>query len=248
MKLGCIYTVFNACELLQGSITQIYNQVDVFVICYQKISNRGNKISASDLWIIEKHETLGSIFLLEFEPDLSLNTKQNELNKHNFALEYLKKLECTHFMLSATDHYYDKTEFAFAKMKAEQYDVTLTSMFTYYKKPTLRLDPIEEYYMPFICKLYQHTQYVKDQWKYKVDPALRLNTKETMYLFEESEIMMHHYSMIRNDIANKFNNAAASVNWMHKIPAFIEEYNNAKAGDQISYFGGRTLIEVEKLF
>jgi len=247
-KIGVIYTVFNACELLEDSIKQIYNQVDELVICYQLTSNRGNYISSEDYLVLEHlHEKFDS-HKIKFVPDLSLNTKQNELNKHNQALEYLKKLDCTHFMLSATDHYYDKHEFALAKIKAEQFDVTLTSMFTYYKKPTLQLQPIEEYYMPFICKLYPETKYVKDQWQYKVDPALRLNTKKSMYLFTEEEIMMHHFSMIRNNIESKFNNAAASVNWMQKIPAFIEEYDNAKAGDEISYFNGRKLIEVENIF
>lgn len=247
-KLGVIYTVFNAMELFAGSADQIYDDVDVIVVCWQELSNRGNEMSFEDSKHILQMKETNKVHLIEFFPDLSLNTKQNELNKHNFALEYLKKLNCSHFMLSATDHYYDKHEFALAKIKAESFDVTLTSMFTYYKKPTFQLKPIEEYYMPFICKLYPETKYVKDQWQYKVDPALRLNTKNTMHLFPEAEIMMHHFSMIRKDIKSKFNNAAASVNWMQKIPAFIEEYENAKVGDEISYFNGRKLIEVENIF
>jgi hypothetical protein len=250
MKLGCIYTVFNAMELFAGSAEQIYDEVDIILVVWQEVSNRGNEMSFEDSKHILQLKETNKVHLIKFEPDLKLNTKQNELNKHNQGLEYLKNLNCTHFMLSATDHYYFTNEFQYAKRYAEEsgVDVTLTSMFTYYKKPTFQLYPIEEYYMPFICLLYPETKYVNDQWKYKVDPALRLNTKASMYLFEQEEIMMHHYSMIRKDIENKFNNAAASVNWMQKIPAFIEEYNNAKIGDSIRYFKGRKLIEVPDYF
>lgn len=249
MRLGIIYTVFNGCELLEKSIAQIRSSVDEIVIVYQETSNRGQQIKEEDSKaIFDLSFENDDYTFVKFNPDLSLDTKTNELNKHNLGLKKLKELGCTHFMLSATDHFYSPVDFIKAKVKAKDYDVTLTSMFTYYKHPTWQITPIENYYMPFICKLYPETQYVKKQWQLLVDPSVRVNTDKSIYLFREDEIMMHHYSMIRIDIENKFNNAAASSRWGDKEKLYLDEYNNATLESKLAYFKGRGLKEVENYF
>jgi hypothetical protein len=253
MKLGCIYTVFNGIELLKKSIEQIINDVDVIAIVYQETSNRGfedgnvrHKIGLA----LAELKSAEKIYYIPFVPNLGIDTKTNELNKHNVGLKFLKMHECTHFFLSATDHYYNTFDFRIAKEKCEarDFDVTLTSMFTYYKHPTWQINPIEDYYMPFICKIYPQTEYIKTKWKYLVDPSVRINTDKAMHLFSPHEIMMHHYSMIRTDIENKFNNAAASSRWGEKAKIYLDEYNSASLESKLAYFGGRGLIEVENLF
>lgn len=253
MKLGCIYTVFNGIELLKKSIEQIINDVDVIVIVYQETSNRGQVDGDVRIKIGQAIGELNhseKICFIHFVPNLKIDTKTNELNKHNFGLKFLKSQECTHFFLSATDHYYNKFEFRIAKQKCEamDFDVTLTSMFTYYKHPTWQISPIEDYYMPFICKIYPQTEYIRTKWNYLVDPSVRINTDKSMHLFSEHEIMMHHYSMIRNDIENKFNNAAASSRWGDKAKIYLDEYNVVTIESKLAYFGGRGLIEVENFF
>lgn len=251
MKLGAIYTVFNGIELLKGSIEQIYKHVDEIIIVFQETSNRGNH----DGQVYEKLKRLEldfKIHLVPFSPNMSINTKMNELNKHNVGLLAARKLGCTHFFLSATDHYYLPDEFCKAKVKAENYDITLTSMFTYYKKPTWQLVPIEDYYMPFICKIHPTTKYTYGQWSlpYRVDPSVRINTFAKHYLFSREEIMMHHYSMIRVDIENKFSNAAAGVRWGEKAKVFLSEYQNysLEKNEGIQYFGGRKVQVVDNYF
>jgi hypothetical protein len=253
MKLGAIYTVFNGIELLKKSIEQIYNDVDVIVIVYQETSNRGfadgnvrHKISL----VLEELKNAQKINFIPFIPNLGIDTKTNELNKHNLGLQFLKQQDCTHFFLSAVDHFYITDEFRYAKKRTEWegHDVTLTSMFTYYKNVTWQIDPIESYYMPFICKLHRQTQYVKKKWSLLVDPSVRINTDSSMYLFKEEEIMMHHYSMIRDDIENKFNNAAASSRWGDKAKIYLDEYLNATIESKLAYFGGRGLKVVPNYF
>jgi len=253
MKLGIFYTVFNGIELLKKSLEQIYNEVDEVLIVWQSTSNRGcidkgvyNKIIAE----LKIYAPTFKIHLQEFVPNLTIDTKTNELNKHNLALKKLKEYGCTHFVASAVDHFYKESEFKTAKAIAKRFDLTLTSMFTYYKYPTWQITPIEDYYMPFICKLSQATQYQKGGWglPYKVDPSLRINTYQKTYLFSESEIMMHHFSMIRNDIENKFNNAAASSRWGDKAKIYLDEYNSATIESKLQYFGGRGLIDVSNQF
>lgn len=250
MKLAAVYSVYNGLELLEKAMLQIKNEVDIFIIVYQKVSNKGEV----DLTVKKKVERIAKKFnakVFLYETDLKLKTKQNELNKHNLGLEVAKSFDCTHFVIGATDHYYNDLEFKAAKQIAVNFDLTLTAMYTYYKKPEWQLYPIEDYLMPFICRLYDNTVFDLKTWQppYIVDPAVRINTIDTHYLFKQDEIMMHHYSMIRTDIKNKFKNAAASVNWNEeKVYQFIDEYENAKVGSEISYFKGRRLIEVDNYF
>lgn len=250
MKLAAIYSVYNGLELLENAMFQIKNEVDQFIIVYQEVSNYGE----TDYTVIKKVTEIAEKFnakVVLFHTDLKVNAKVNELNKHNLGLEVAKLLDCTHFLIGATDHYYKENEFKAAKQIAVNFDLTLTEMFTYYKYPTWQLYPKENYFMPFICKLYDNTEFKKEVWNlsYLVDPAVRINTIDKHYLFKEDEIMLHHYSMLRVDINNKFNNAAASINWgVEKRNQFILEYENAKVGNEISYFKGRKLIEVPNYF
>jgi hypothetical protein len=248
MKLGVIYTVFGT-ELLEESINNIYDEVDDIVIVWQSTSNRGN-VDGQVYQRISEHQLLSKVVLLEFTPDLKLDTKTNELNKFNLGLEHLKSIECTHFLLMATDHLYDMEKFKKAKEKSKKYDLTLSAMYTYYKYPTWQITPIEDYLMPFICRLYPETKYVKGRWPlaYHVDPSVRINTYENHYLFKQEEIMLHHYSMVRQDIVAKFENAAASSRWGPLAKVYLDEYNNCTLYSKLKYFGGRGLKIVDDFF
>lgn len=248
MKLAALYSVYNGLELLEKSIEQIYDHVFFVIICYQTTSNVGEV----DLSVAEKLFPLhkNKVFLMKFEPDLSLSTKQNERNKHNLMLRATKLAGCTHFFMSACDHFYHTNEFLKSKkfcIKANT-DVTYTKMYTYYKHPTWQLNPIEDYYMIFICKLYPHTEFVSGKSPLLVDPSLILNTCNNWKLLP---LMMHHYSMIRQDIHSKFNNAAAGVRWTkEQRQRFLTEYENYNLAENkgIEYFKGRKVIEVPNYF
>jgi hypothetical protein len=251
IHLTACYTVFNGCELLAGSIKQIYNHVDSIVLCVQSQSNTGNIIDYDDAQIVW---SIGKIFkkvhVITFKPDLNLSTKENERRKHQLMIDKAKELNSTHFLMSAADHYYKTEEFAKAKRIAidGNYDLTASLMFTYYKEPTFQLDPIEDYYMPFIMKLKDSTIITRKNYDFKVDPSVRIEPVNSQRIFRQEELMMHHFSMIRKDIRSKFSNSASAGNWTEKIPAFIEEYENAKVGDEISYFKNRKLIAVSNFF
>ena len=250
MKLTICYTTFNGLELLEKSISNIYDLVDCIIICHQKISNTGNLEKEPRL----NHRILKmladeypKVRLLNFEPNLSLNTKENERNKHNRMITFSRFFGTTHFVLSACDHFYKKNEFEYVKQKClvNDYDVTFTKMYTYYKHINWQISPIEDYYMPFIMKLHLNTEISTCKYPLQVDPSVKINTCNNFHVFEQNEIMLHHYSMIREDIVDKFTNAAASIRWTpQQIFNFIDEYENAKVGDEISYFRGRKIIEV----
>jgi len=168
-----------------------------------------------------------------------------------------KKIGCTHFFLSATDHFYQQKEFLSAKKMcfSLDYDVTFTKMYTYYKEITWQLTPIEAYLMPFICKLYPETTIERRKSfpydKIIVDPSVQIYPCNNWYIFSEEEIMLHHYSMIRTDIKNKFENAAASIRWNEKmIQEFYNEWEkyNIDENPGVKYFQGRKIKIVDNYF
>jgi hypothetical protein len=252
MKLAALYTVFNGLELLEKSIKQIEPYVNDIVICYQKTSNTGN--ISNDVEQFCKRFAEGKFHVIEFIPDLKMNTKQNERNKHQQMIDFAKELKCTHFIISACDHFYTGNDFLNGKYicNINDYDVTFTKMYTYYKNPTWQINPIEDYYCPFICKLYPHTR-VERMPNYPVhtDPSLQYSTCNKHYTFPLSMVALHHYSMVRVNIKDKFLNAAASMRWKDSdVQRFILEYSTANPKDNLplSYFGGRKLIEVPNYF
>lgn len=251
MKLAACYTVWNGIELLQKSINQIENDVDCIYLIWQRFSNRGED-HPEILQKLAQIEAKCAINLIEYKPNFQINTKLNELNKHNLALNTVRNHGFTHFILMACDHYYDPKQFRKAKklVEFEDFDVTFSKMFTYYKEPTWRMDPPEKYCMPFIMKIAPVTVF-KMQPKYIefCDPSVKIWPSVHWKTFEPEELIMHHYSMIREDIDNKFNNAAASVRWSSdQIRTFKNEYNAAKVGDSIKYFKDRKIISVKNLF
>lgn len=247
MKLAGIYSIFNGLELLEKSIEQI--EVDCIIIGWQRMSNTGNESKEIVYFVESMKQKHKDWYFVEFAPVKEFNTKRNELDKHNLLLNFARNLGCSHFLISATDHFYKKDEFIRAKEIAKDYDCTTTKMFTYYKEPTYQLTPIEDYEMLFICKIHQDSKFERIKFPVTVDPSLKLTTHSRFKSFERDEIMMHHYSMIRKDISSKFKNAAASVNWnLEQKELFLKEFKEHNLGDEITYFKGRKTIEVGNFF
>ncbi len=250
MKLTICYTTFNGLELLEKSIANIYDAVDYIVIFHQKLSNTGNleidpRGNKNVLRMLENEYPKVKVHY--FTPDLAKNTKENERNKHNLMIQKAKQIGSTHFILAACDHFYKKSEVEFAKDFCLKNDVniSLTRIYTYYKQTNWQISPIEDYYAPFIMKMYPNTEISTMKYPVLVDPSVKINASGMFHIFNQDEVMLHHYSMIREDIVDKFTNAAASIRWSEQqIMNFIDEYEEAKPGNEISYFRGRKIIEV----
>lgn len=243
MKLAICYTVYET-ELLAKSIANIMPCVDKIIICYQTVSNTGRRKEFK--W---SHEYNPKYHFVHYHTDLSVNPKENERRKHQMMIDAAREQGCTHYILSATDHFYMRDQVQNAKITAVDYDVTFTAMYTYYKKPTWQITPIEDYYMPFICSANTN---VINQVKYPVvvDPSCRIGPYENHYIFKESECMLHHYSMVRFDLREKLLNSASGKRVSSRIAEFIGEYENYDLGSNpgVSYFNGRTIKEVPNFF
>jgi len=247
-KLSLLYTFWTGddVEMLMRSIKHHTPFVDEIIVCLQSTSNKG------EYCIVQNH--LCDMFLeLKpmsdwYDPNLTISTKENERIKHNKMIQHAKKGGATHFIMAAADHFYDERVFinSIEAMKTGKYDVILTKMRTYYKHENWTLYPLEDYYMPFIHKMYDNTEISKTAYyPVVVDPSVKVNTSNFFYIMPESDGLLDHYSMVRKDIKKKFRNAAASIRWTpEQVERFISEYENAKVGDNIEYFGGREIISI----
>ena len=223
MKLAGLYVVFNGLELLEGSIDQIYPHTDVIILGWQKVSHHGERSLEVEGFVSKLKKKYKKVILFEFKPRKG-NAKAEERRKINQMIRLAQRENCTHFFMSATDHYYDSSQFVNSKEIAKQYDVTASKMYTYFKKPTWRLKQPESYYMPFICKLRWNQTYsadTKGEWNVRVDPSLCIKPNDTFYEFKQSELMLHHYSFVRENLENKLRNAAARRNFDKKIPEIL---------------------------
>lgn len=243
MKLAACYTVFNGVELLEHAINSVKDHVDEIIISFQTVSNYGNECKD----ILDFMDRFPSYTYFSYEPDLKVDAKTNEKRKHQKLIELARSLNCTHFFLSATDHFYKEDEILYAinVVLTTGVKTTYSKMVTYFKEPTLMLEPLEEYYMPFICSTSVN---MGNMSPVLVDPACSFRPFAPYYVFKEEEVLMHHFSWIRKDIRNKLENAAAKVNWEDKIEDFIDRYNNFKLGDRFPYYPKHRIVETEDIF
>lgn len=247
MKLVLLLTTWTGddMDMLKKSIESHSLFVEGVIIGFQNLSNKNEMNYTGGIPFIN---CSARIDYLSFTPNLDLNTKENERQKHNQMIQMAKKQGYTHFILSAGDHFYNHKQLQFARqwhLNNPQVDLSITKMITYYKNDNWCLYPLESYGMPFIHKIKPKTEISRTaQYPIVVDPSVKVNTSENIHVFDENEVLMHHYSMIRKDIKKKFRNAASSIRWTPEmVDGFISEYENAKLGDSISYFGGLKLVE-----
>ncbi len=217
MKLAAIYNVWDGVELLRGSMECLRNEVDLFITIYQNTSNYGERYKpfedvADGTNFAEKYlpyETgCFSSIQIRYEPNLLAGGRINEISKREFGLEFAKLEGCTHFLMLDCDEYYSD----FAKAKQAYIDSgasgSCCKIYTYFKKPTLRFEKEDNYYVPFIHELKPDTTAGVKNYPFYVDPTRRINNENVVLL----DVHMHHYSWVRKDIERKIRNSSARNN------------------------------------
>lgn len=249
MKLVALFNAFNNAEMLVHSVEKIRPHVDEILICISLTSHYGEKIDKHQIDIIK---SIPKIHHLPFIPKMDLDPHSNSRLKVQLRLNWAKQHQATHYLLMAEDHFYEPEQFEWAKKSILSYDpdVTVTKMYTYFKKPTWQLDPIEDYSMPFISKLYPETRVVLNSYPDRTDPSVRVNTSQKYLNFHQDEVMLHHFSMVRENIRSKLSQSAASQNWPEKIEGFVCEYQDydIEKNPGVRYFGGRKIKVVPNYF
>jgi hypothetical protein len=248
MKLAAIYNTFDGEELLEGSIKQIYDLVDGVIIVYQTQSNFGENYIQLLSTLLAIQYRWPKVRLIEYTPDFTINGLTNEMLKRARGIDEAKELGCTHFLFLDNDEYYEPEQFSKAKLKiaVEGYDVTACRLYTYFKKPEYRLTPIENYWVPFICEI-KENQKVGGKWFVYCDPTRGVRPFDKSYKFEEDELMMHHYSYVRKDIARKLRNSSARGNFKN-IGEMVSGFESWEPGDELVWYKGHSVVEVNNQF
>lgn len=220
-KLAVIYNVFDGVELLWPSIQTVYEYVDLVIIVYQEISNRGEVWSPMPL--IGHLQELDKVLFVKFDPRVEMGAQLNERAKRNLGIDFARANHCTHFLAMDVDEFYwDFKQYKqfYLNTKLQGSVVRLQS---YFKKPTLMFDKPEDYFVPFIHELKEDTLTGASSYKFYVDPTRAINTSDVI----ELPFFMDHFSWVRKDIKRKIRNSSAPIQ-NNKIA--IEDYKNAEEG------------------
>lgn len=221
-KLAAIYNVFDGTELLPGSIECIRDHVDLIVIVYQTVSNFGEL--SSELC----HISDDKVEYLKYDPTIEWGGQLNERAKRNLGIEFARMNHCTHFLHMDCDEYYQNFGIIKDAYFNSDHSGSVLRMKTYFKKPTFQLDPIEDYYVPFIHRLREDTKAGSSTYKFYVDPTRAINDTEVI----ELPFFMHHFSWVRHDIMKKARNSSANVNnRLVKNQQIFDDYNSPDLGE-----------------
>lgn len=243
-SLVAIYNIFDGIEMLPYSLESIHRNIDHVIIIFQQKSNFGEfKDTRSELYDVIKNYPSDFISVYEYEPNISLGGTANETMKRNSGLKLARKKKFTHFFFVDCDEAYAN----FAKAKLQYIEScaegSVCEMYTYFKRPTWRLQYIDNYYVPFIHQLHPHTVAGARNYKFYCDPTRSVNC-ESVTLIKER---MHHFSWVRRDIEMKARNSSARDN----IAAshLMNDYNALDVGPGYYVTDYRQeLIEVENIF
>lgn len=238
MKLAAIYNVWDGTELLEGSVNCIKDHVDEIIFVYQDHSNFGEYYNP---WDDFNPSSIPKRTMYLYQPCLTINGTRNETEKRNIGLQIAKEKGCTHFLHLDCDEYY--LNFGEAKefyINADHRG-SVCSLYTYFKKPTLRFKELDNYFVPFIHVLDKHTTAGAWDYPFRVDPTRRINEKEVIHL----PVVMHHFSWVRKDINRKVRNSSARGNIQKGT--WRDSYCQAKPELFVSDFN-QSLVEVENLF
>jgi len=246
MKLAAIYNVWDGVELLSGSMKSVADGVDLFIIVFQKVSNTGEIFDPTPWIHTVNHKQM---LLIEYRPDIGLinNPGQHERNKRNLGLNIAREHGCSHFLHMDCDEYYMDFTGLVNKFKSRNITTSVCNIHSYFKSPTLRLENLDNYYVPFIHVLDEHTTAGKVSQKnygMYVDPTRTINTGD----FPGIIGTMHHFTWIRNEIERKVRNSTAVNNIMRSN--LLDDYNSpfTNAGSILKDYNNQKLIRVPDHF
>lgn len=238
-RIAAIYNVFDGCELLEGSIKCLVPHVDEIIIVWQDVSNFGETFSP--LPVITSLDF--PIITYKYNPAISQSGFKNETRKRDIGLQLARMKECTHFLFLDVDEFYQDFGAAKQLYLESGHAGSVVKLHTYFKKPILRVEEDEKYFVPFIHELKTDTRVTdRQQYPFYVDPTRSVNEKDVV----ELPVFMEHFSWCRKDIGMKVRNS--SLKAFYKQSPHMKEYNrDLKAGDYLEPYKCK-LIEVPDYF
>lgn len=244
MRLVSIFHCWADWNLLRYAVDNMRPCVDGIIIVGSTLSNYNEYSPIPDEF---KNDEL---FIRE--PIFS-HPANSETDKRNYGISIARKQGYTHFITCDADELYNPFEFTRAWSKFFD-NPNLKGLVipcnVYFKSPTLTIGR-DITLVPFIHELTPTIKhefnrkypYAWDNKTIRIDPTRSFNIMSGVQYTEE--VVMHHYSWVRNDIDVKIRNSTARANIERST--LKEDYLNAKPGYYCSYYQ-KTLTECPDYF
>ena len=228
-----IYNVFDGEEHLEKSIKLIRNDCEWVIAMVQVTSNHGNKYRGGLDEVVRLHdEGLIDDYQI-YKPNLAKAPGENETIKRNRGLNIARFLGASHYIMIDCDEYWDGLP----------KEVNCAHrMYTYFKEPTLMLDPPEAYYVPGLISLTPESRVGSFMCGFYCDPTRKPNIK-----LNEGRQWMHHFSYVRKNMTRKIENSSAKVHIDRKKWMLLEDLAAAKDGYYSKFYQKRLKL-VENFF
>lgn len=242
-KLACIVNAWDGEELLRGAIDTVRNDVDLFIVVYQDISNFGE-------FYVPQFDFSGidNVIQVKYIPIIADGGLQNEIKKRNIGLEVAKENDCTHFFHMDVDEFYE--DFAEAKKEFIEsgHAGSVCPIYTYFKRPIWRLENLDGYFVPFIHELHLDSKVGRSSYPFYCDPTRVVNQSDVTKL----SWPMHHFSWVRKDIERKARNSSAAA-FGNKLKGLLDDYHSEELeahpeGYVIKDMGGQKIKIVPDIF
>lgn len=228
MRLVAIYCAWSDClDLLEKSIDNILPVVDHVIVVW---SHKNNHCGIRIEWAF----THPSVSFVHIEPMQHFKAHQNETMKRNVGIDKARGEGYTHFLMMDSDEFYLREDVSREKDRMEREDLNglVCGLRVYIKEPTLWCE--DHTLVPFIQKLTKGVcvgdfksypfAYDKDRNAH-IDPTRRPSHRDKIGW---SEIVMHHFSYVRQDIDMKINSSSANLKRSRDI--ILDDLANAKEG------------------
>ncbi len=264
MKLFVSYIVFDGIELLEASINQIRDQVDIIQVIYQNTSWFNKQILKEDLEILydlKKRKLIDKLDCFTNFKFVDLNSthyiriiKRYETAKRDFGLKTARLEKATHFMSMDVDEFYKPIEFYKAKEIVEENDFELTSckFINYVNTPEYQRG-YDSKVVPFICKINEYSR-IGQGFFAECDPTRGITPGENTFEFNPGLISMHHMETVRKNLKHKYESTTRYNLKRNEIDKLVE---NIKGSTTTVNFGGiiypgfkeaQKLVKVENYF
>ncbi len=235
-KLGLVINAFDATELIEPMISNIRDQIDYVAGLWQKKSYWKNPMSKEDMNELKRLHNIGLLDeLIEFKPNFTKYSREQECDKRNMAIGIAKQKGCSHVMSTDADELYDPQQFKFAKNLIDKkgYTITYCSYINYYRDFDHYLVYPFRPLVPFIHSTFFRYTY-QGPAPGPTDPTRRINNPSNIgtYIFTDDELRMQHLAWVRKNIRKKLVNWSAKNHFEKElINKAVERWENWKEGE-----------------
>ena len=232
MRLVAIFHCWSDWSLLRYAVDNIRQLVDGVLIIGSTRSNHGEFFQIPSEWHNDE--------LYVREPKFHI-PMHSETDKRNYGLQIAKEKGYTHFITMDADEFYQPEPFLKAKNRFHvepDLDGLVCATQVYFKSPKLTIG-LDITLVPFIHKLtptIQHAfnkrfPYAWNNGGIKIDPTRSLNINSGV---KWDDIVMHHYSWVRDDYQRKIRNSTARTNLERS--SILQDLLQAKEGYYCQFY------------